>query len=66
MSAPGEWAITPPTEPADETHPDCPHGDPFHDHGDGCPSCDTAFCGGCSCVFSAAEAECPNCGRKTP
>ncbi len=52
-------------EPSDTPDPDaadCPHGDPFHLHGDGCPSCDTSQCATCGCVHS--ETECPVCAER--
>lgn len=38
----------------------CPDGDPFHDHGDGCPSCDTHHCPACKAVYSGPDG-CPAC-----
>lgn len=43
----------------DESVDDCPHADPFHDHGDGCPSCDVNICTTCHTVHS--ESKCPTC-----
>lgn len=55
-----ESAWTTDDEPS---HPDCPHGDPMHDHGDGCPSCDIEQCPACRCIRGklAAGEECPGC-----
>lgn len=39
---------------------ECPDGDPFHDHGDGCPSCDTHHCPACKVVYSGPDG-CPAC-----
>ena len=49
--------------PDEPPHPDCPHGDPMHDHGDGCPSCDNEQCPACRCIRAklAAGEECPGC-----